>query len=91
MGSNFYGTLLPDLSDLDNTTGNAPGYRVYIMEEDGGITLSMVHADANPNTEQGPAVFLNVSEAHELVEGLQAAITRAEPKNANHRNRGIVC
>jgi len=62
---------------------------VYILENDGGISLQMVHADRDPITEKGYAVFLNVEEAREFVEALQQAINRAEPKNANHPNRGI--
>lgn len=91
MGSKFYGKLLPDYGDLDNVTGNAPGYRVYIIENDGGISLQMVHADKDPVTEMGAAVFLNVNEAHELARYLQEAIVRAETKNGYHKDRGINC
>jgi len=91
MGSKFYGKLLPDYSDLDNVTGNAPGYRVYIFENDGGISLQMVHADKNPATEIDAEVFLNVNEARELIKYLQDAIVRAESKNGNHKDRGIDC
>jgi hypothetical protein len=36
MANKFYGKLLPDYGDLDNQTGTAPGYRVYVLENDGG-------------------------------------------------------
>lgn len=91
MGSKFYGKLLPDYRDLDNVTGTAPGYRVYIIENDGGISLQMIHAAKDPITEPGASVFLNVNEAHELVKDLQDAIVQAETKNGNHKDRGINC
>lgn len=91
MGSKFFGMLLPDYGDLDNETGKAPGFRVFIIENDGGVSLQMVPADKNPTTTNGCAVFLNVKEAKELVVGLQDAIQRAEPKNANHKDRGQRC
>jgi len=91
MASKFYGSLLPDYGDLDNQTGTAPGYRVYVLENDGGISLQMIHADKNPVSEVGYSVFLNVDEAKEMVESIQEAIVRAEPKNANHKPRGKSC
>lgn len=91
MGSTIYANLLPDYGDLDNVTGNAPGYRVYIIENDGGISLQMIHAKDDPITTQGSAIFMNVHEAKELLQSLQEAISRAEIKHANHKNRGRVC
>lgn len=91
MASKFYGKLLPDYGDLDNQTGTAPGYRVYVLENDGGISLQMVHADKDPVFEVGSSVFLNVDEAKEMIEALQEAVDRAEPKNANHKPRGKNC
>ncbi len=91
MASKMYGKLLPDYGDLDNVTGTAPGYRVYVLENDGGISLQLIHANEDPVTSQGSSVFLNVEEARELIEGLQEAIDRAEPKNANHPSRGSNC
>lgn len=87
----MYGKLLPDYGDLDNKTKTAPGYRVYILENDGGISLQMQHADTNPVTGETSSVFLNVEEAREMIEALQEAIDRAEPKNANHPLRGVNC
>jgi uncharacterized protein YbcV (DUF1398 family) len=66
MSSKFYGSLLPDYADLDNTTGSAPGYRVFISENDGGISLQMIHAKDNPITTSGSAIFMNVHEAKEM-------------------------
>ncbi|MCP4486456.1 MAG: hypothetical protein GY820_03920 [Gammaproteobacteria bacterium] len=91
MGSKMYGKLLPDYGDLDNETNTAPGYRVYIIENDGGISLQMIHANDDPVTSPGYSVFLNVTEAKELINGLEEAIERAEPKNANHPTRGSNC
>ena len=91
MASKFYGKHLPDYGDLDNITGTAPGYRVYILENDGGICLQMLHADEDPVTGVGAAVFLNTEEARELMGSLLQAIERAEPKEARHPARGIAC
>ena len=88
MGVKFYGKLLPDYGDLDNKTGTSPGYRVYILENDGGISLQMLHASEDPIRAKGSAVFLNVDEAHEMLVALEEAIARARPKNANHEARG---
>ena len=91
MASKMYGKLLPNYGDLDNSTGNAPGYRVFVLENDGGVSLQMVHADDDPVTSPGYSVFLNVNEARDLLSGLQEAIDRAEPKNASRPNRGSNC
>ena len=91
MASKFYGKLLPDYGDLDNQTGKAPGYRVYILENDGGVSLQMIHADIDPISAKGCAVFLNVDEADEMLTALGEAIARARPKNARHKARGESC
>ena len=91
MASKFYGKHLPDYGDLDNSTGTAPGYRVYILENDGGISLQMLHANDDPVTGKGSAVFLNTEEARELMRSLQQAMESAESKNANHPGRGVNC
>ncbi|EGR1226500.1 hypothetical protein AB4T57_004597 [Vibrio parahaemolyticus] len=91
MASKMYGKLLPDYGDLDNVTKTAPGYRVYVLENDGGISLQMLHANDDPVTDVGYSVFLNVEEAQELIHGLQDAIDRAKPKNAKHKCRGKDC
>lgn len=91
MSSIFYSKLLPDYTDIDNKIRNRPGYRVYIRENDGGICLEMIHANRDRVTEEGSAVFLNVDEAQEMLQALEAAIARARPKNANHRARGVDC
>lgn len=91
MGSKFYGKLLPDYGNLDNKTGTAPGYRVYVLENDGGISIQIIKADQNPVLEEGYSVFLNVDEAKEIIEALQKAVVRAEPKKANHKARGVNC
>lgn len=91
MASKMYGKLLPDYGDLDNKTNGAPGYRVFVLENEGGVSLQMVHANDDPVTSSGYSVFLNVDEAKELLSGLQEAIDRAEPKNASHPDRGSNC
>lgn len=91
-GSCTYSVLLPDYGDLDNETKNCPGYRVYVLERDGGISLQMQHADKDPSTDDGlNAVFMNIEEAKNLIEGIQEAIDKTSYKNANHPNRGIPC
>lgn len=87
----MYSKHLPDLGDLDNETGVCPGYRVYILENDGGIALQMMDSDENPVTGKANSVFLNIEEAEELISGLKDAIQRAKPKKANHISRGIDC
>ena len=91
MGSKFYGKLLPDYGDLDNKTKTAPGYRVYIIENDGGVSLQMIHAKDDPETTPGSAVFMNVDEAKEMLASLQEAIDRAEVKKSIHKARGTNC
>jgi hypothetical protein len=91
MTSPFYGKLLPDYTDLDNESGQTPGYRVYIRENDGGIGLEMMHASKDPVTGEGSAVFPNVDEAQEMLQALEAAIARARAKNAAHRARSVKC
>ncbi len=91
MASSFYSKLLPDYGDLDNQTKTAPGYRVYVLENDGGVSLQMIHADQDPATNAGSSVFLNVDETKELIRALEKAVERAEPKKANHIARGQDC
>jgi ArsR family metal-binding transcriptional regulator len=91
MGSKMYGKLLPEYEDLDNKTKTAPGFRVYVIENDGGISLQMIHANDDPVTTGGSSIFMNVDEARELIAGLEEAIDRAEPKNVNHPSRGSNC
>lgn len=91
MGSCMYGKLLPDNGDLDNVTKTAPGYRVFVCENNGGVELSMIHADDDPVTTPGYQVFMNPDEAEELIHGLREAVQRARPKNANHPARGKPC
>jgi hypothetical protein len=89
MASCIYSKLLPDYGDLDNVSGTAPGYRVYIFENDGGVSVQMMHVDDDPMTASGYAVFMNVEEAKEFQCKLQEAIQRAGTKNANHKARGV--
>ena len=92
MASCIYSKKLPDYGDLDNVTGTAPGYKVFVLENDGGVSLQMFHDEKDdPTTSRGYSVFMNVDETRVLIEGLQKAIERAEPKNANHKSRAMDC
>jgi len=91
MASLMYAKLLPDYGDLDNKTGTCPGYRVYILENDGGVSLQMMHPSEDPSSGKSESVFLNVEEAEELLNGLQEAIDRAKPKKAGHPSRAKNC
>lgn len=91
MASKFYGKLLPDYTDLDNATGTASGYQVYIVENDGGIGLKVLPADAGVFITAEAGVFMNVSEARAMHESLGEAIVRAASKAANHKNRSRDC
>ena len=91
MASKMYGKLLPDYGDLDNKTKTCPGYRLFVLENDGGVSVQLIHADENPSTARGHSVFLNVKEARELIAGLEEAVGRASIKNASHKDRGVDC
>ena len=91
-GSVTYSKQLPDFSDLDNDSGVKPGYKVYILERDGGVSLLMKDADEpNDKDETLKSVFMNVDEAKIMALGLQDAIDRAEAKDANHNYRAKDC
>lgn len=87
--SKFYGKLLPDYGDLDGVT--SLGYRVFILEKDGGISLQMVSEKDDPTTTLGLAVFLNIEEAKDMLSALQEAIVSADSKSANHKGRAMDC
>jgi len=88
MASCIYSKLLPDNGDLDNITGTTPGYRVYISENDGGVSLQIIHANDDPMTASDHAVFMNVDEAKEFQQKLTEAINRAGNKHVDHKLRG---
>lgn len=92
MASNFYSEIAPDYEDGDNTTGTRPGYLVEVVENDGGVglSISLIKGDPRLNGDRGVeyrGIFLHVDDAQELLNGLRNAIERARPKNANHRWR----
>jgi len=89
MGSKYFGKRLPDLGDLENQSNTAPGYCLYVGEEDGGVSVQLVDADANQSSTLGSGVFLNVNEAEELLQGLTKAVERARSKAARHPRRGV--
>ncbi len=83
----MYSKILPDYSDLDNDSNKRPGYKVYVVENDGGISIQMQDASAKSENDTLKAVFMNVKEAKDFVEGINEAINRATSKNANHKSR----
>jgi len=92
MASCMYSKELPDNGDLDNVTGTAPGYKVFVLENDGGISLQMFHIKKDDiMISSGYSVFMNIDETKELIKGMQNAIECAEPKNANHKSRAKDC
>jgi hypothetical protein len=78
MASNFFRKVFPD---YEGTTPQRPGFEVNVVEQDGGVGLSL---DPQPglNAEGvGRAqVFMTTEQAHELVQALIEAIDRAETK-----------
>lgn len=90
MASNFYHYILPDYGDLDNDTGNHPGFVFGVRENDGGVGLYMYPADTPGDNEQEYTVFLNVKEAKKLMDSLNQTIDRADSKldgNERHKDR----
>jgi hypothetical protein len=81
MAMNFYHHTLPDYRDLDNQTGQCPGFFFGVRENEGGIGLYMYPANTSGDDEREYAVFLNIDEARYLLDALQRAIDRAAPKN----------
>lgn len=81
MASNFYSKVLPDYEDLENVTGEHPGFELDITEQDRGIGVLMHPAPGKKGDGVGRAqVYMTPEEARELVRGLQEAIARAESK-----------
>ena len=82
MGGNLtYSKKLPDYKDLDNNSGNCFGYKIYILEKDGGISVQIQNAgEPSEQSETVKAVFMNVEEAEELRDCLQEAIDKAKRK-----------
>lgn len=87
MASCVYSKILPDYSDLDNDSGKRPGYKVYVVENDGGVSVQVQNADDNGDSETLKAVFMNKEEANEMLKGLTEAIARASLKDGNHKSR----
>ena len=87
MASCMYSKLLPDYSDLDNDSGERPGFRLFIIENDGGISIQMQNAKDQIESDTTNSVFMTVNEAKELLNGLNEAINRASLKNEKHKSR----
>ncbi len=82
-----YGQLLPDNLDVNNRSGKRPGYRLYVLQNDDGIELSMVHAAEDPVTSPGYQVFMTANEALALISGLEAAVAKLKPKNRKYQKK----
>lgn len=88
-GNVTYTKELPDINELDNSSGNCPGYKTYILEKDGGVSIQIQNAkESSDQSRTLKAVFLNIKEAEEFRKGLQEAIDKAKAKNVNHPLRG---
>jgi len=91
MASNFYDYHLPDYCDLDNKTGQCPGFRFGIRENDGGIGIDMGPVKDDVDSDTFYRAFFNVQEAEELVTALREAIQRARQKTrGNHSHPGRI-
>jgi hypothetical protein len=87
-----YGRIAPDSVDPTNSTGNYPGYLFEIAENDGGIIIQTSDRD-NENSalrENCKAIFVGITEAEEIMEGLKNAIASARSKGSDSHS-GRVC
>lgn len=87
-GSCTYSKHLPDYRDLDNDSGKRPGYKVWVIEKDGGVSIQMQDTSDESDSDTLKGIFLNVDEAKELRSGMDEAIKKASNKQVNHRPRG---
>jgi len=88
MASNIYDKNLPDYGDLDNETGERPGFTFGVRENDGGIGIYMGPVGDNFDGDTFYSAFLNPDEADELVAAFKEAIERARLKQGlPHRRR----
>lgn len=87
-GSCTYSKHLPDYRDLDNKSGKCPGYKVWILEKDDGISIQMQDASDESDSDTLKSVFLNVEEAKEFKRGMDEAMKKASNKHADHKPRG---
>lgn len=98
MASNFYSRIHADYEDLDNGTGDRPGFLFEIKEQDGGVGICLYPA-GDPLSKKLPKaltdegvgraqVFMTGAEARELLAGLEEAIERAESKVSNSGGKG---
>ena len=83
MSRETYRKLLPDVGDLDNETGNCPGYKVCVFENDAGVWIDMTHA----SEDRSYSVFLTPDEAGDLIKGIQEAIVKARAKEGKQKPR----
>lgn len=76
-GSCTYSKRLPDYRDLDNDSGDCPGYKVYVLEKDGGVSIQMQDASDESDSDTLKGIFLNVDEAEEFARGIDEAIKKS--------------
>ena len=89
MASNFFRQVFPDYEDLENSTGQHPGFEVAVVEQDGGVGLLIDPQPGLAAEGHGRAqVFMTTEQAHALVKGLVEAIERAESKPSRTRTAG---
>ena len=81
MGKNFYHFILPDHVDLDNKSGEQPGYYVDVFEKYGGIEVGLYPADTPEGEKKKYGVFMNLEEAGDFHSALKKAIDHANSMN----------
>jgi len=81
MGRNFYHFILPDHVDLDNKSGEKPGYCFDVSEKYGGIEVLLYPADTPEGEKKKYGVFLNLDEAVDFHSALKKAIDHANSMN----------
>lgn len=82
MALNFFRQAFPDYRDLKNSTGVQPGFEVNVVEQDGGVGLSMSSLPGAAGEGLGRAqVFMTTEQTHALLQGLVEAVDRAETKH----------
>jgi hypothetical protein len=87
MASCFYDEHVMDYGDLENVTGRCPGYRLRVLENDGGISVQMGPIKNDPDDQSYYRGFMDILEATELWRSLDTAIMRAESKWEKNEKR----
>ena len=83
MASDFYSNVLPDFESLERESGQRPGFKVTVVEQDGVVGLLMQPQAGDDGTGVGRAqVFMTPEQGHVLLQGLLEAIDRAETRRS---------